>query len=85
MTAFEEGLGRVTYVVGALEYKRPCLAPLYKFLPEAQVRRVPAYVSFLPSYLSGATTLNKHFSCAIELRPSAGSPRFDAQASATRS
>ena len=49
MTNFEEGLGRVMYVVGALEYERPFLAPLYKFMAlhaRGTVRRVPAYVSF---------------------------------------
>ena len=45
MTNFEEGLGRVMYVVGALEYERPFLGPLYRFLilhPRGSVRRVPA-------------------------------------------
>ena len=32
MDNFEEGLGRIMYVAGALEYERPFLAPLYKFL-----------------------------------------------------
>ena len=35
------------YVVGALEYERPFLAPLYKFMalhPRGSVRKVPAYI-----------------------------------------
>ena len=32
MTPFEEGLGRIMCVAGALEYERPFLGPLYKFL-----------------------------------------------------
>ena len=49
ISTFEEGLGRVMYVAGALEYERPFLAPLYKFMslhPRGSVRKVPAYVSF---------------------------------------
>ena len=32
MGRFEEGLGRIVYVAGALEFERPFLGPLYKFL-----------------------------------------------------
>ena len=32
ITAFEQGFGRVIYVLGAMEYERPFLAPLYIFL-----------------------------------------------------
>ena len=49
MNTFEEGLGRIMYVVSALEYERPFLAPLQKFLsihPRGSVRRVPPHVSF---------------------------------------
>ena len=31
MGTFEEGLGRIMFVAGALEHERPFLAPLYKF------------------------------------------------------
>ena len=31
MSNFEEGLGRIMYVAGALEFEKPFLAPLYKF------------------------------------------------------
>ena len=30
--SFEQGLGRLMYVAGALEYERPFLSPLYSFL-----------------------------------------------------
>ena len=36
MASFEEGLGRVMYVVSALEYERPFLAPLYRCILKAQ-------------------------------------------------
>ena len=53
MTTFEEGLGRVMYVVGASEYECFILTPLCKFMclhPRASVRRIPAYVCFLLTY-----------------------------------
>ena len=51
MSSFEEGLGRIMHVAGALEFERPFLAPLYKFMnlhPRDSVRRVPACVAFVP-------------------------------------
>ena len=45
--SFEEGLGRVMYVAGALEHERPFLSPLDSFLslhPRGAVRIVPTYV-----------------------------------------
>ena len=55
MGSFEEGLGRIMFVAGALEHERPFLAPLYKFLtmhPRNFIRRVPPYVSFILKYLA---------------------------------
>ena len=52
--------------------------------PRGTVRRVPAYVSFLLSHLSRSVARDRHYSCAVELRPSSSSPRVDAQASSTR-
>ena len=77
MSSFEEFLGRIMHVSGALEFERPFLAPLYKFMnPRDSVRRVPAYVAFLLRYL--ATQVE-------ECRHSAETaPRVDAQASETR-
>ena len=52
MSRFEEGLGRIVYVAGALEFERPFLGPLYRFLtihPRNSVRRVPR---MLASYKS---------------------------------
>ena len=75
------------YVAGALEYERPFLAPLYKFMslhPRGSVRKVPAYVSFFLAHLSRQIEENRHHSCATEQRSSAVSPRVDAQASESR-
>ena len=70
------------YVAGALEYERPFLAPLYKFMslhPRGSVRKVPAR-----SHLSKQIEENKHYSCATDQRSSAVSLRVDAQASEGR-
>ena len=48
MAKFEEGLGRVMYVTGALEHERPYTAPLCKFMtihPRHSVQAVPSYVA----------------------------------------
>ena len=50
MASFEEELGRIMFVAGALEHERPFLAPLYKFLTvraRDAVRPVPPYVSII--------------------------------------
>ena len=55
MGTFEEGLGRIMFVAGALEHETTILAPLYKFLtmhPRGSVRRVPPYVAFILRYLA---------------------------------
>ena len=68
MSRYEEGLGRIMYVVGALECEKPFLGPLYRFLalhPRGSIRRVPLYISFIPSYLSRQIARCRHFPCAV--------------------
>ena len=87
MARFKEGLGRIAYVAGALEFERPFLAPLYKFLsmhPRNSTRRVPGYVAFFLRYLSREVQVKRHCDCALELCESTLAPRVDAQASAER-
>ena len=55
MASFEEGLGRIMYMTGALEYEGRFLAPLHRFLtlhPRTYVCRVPSCVSFVLRCLS---------------------------------
>ena len=87
MTKFEEGLGRIMYVAGALDYERPFLGPLYRFLtlhPRNVTRRVPSYVSFMLRYLSQQLSESRHCECAESIRPAKWAPRVDAQASDNR-
>ena len=87
MDAFEEGLGRVMYVAGALEYERPFLGPLYKFLalqPRGTVQRLPSYVVMILRYLAEQVMETRHYDCAAQVRVSDTAPRVDAQASDDR-
>ena len=75
------------YVAGALEFERPYLAPLYKFMnlhPRDSVRRVPAFVAFILRYLATQVEECRHSPCASVLRSAETAPRVDAQASETR-
>ena len=72
MDNFEEGLGRIMYVAGALEYERPFLAPLYKFLnvhPRGSTRKLPSYVAFILRHLSIQVERERHFSFATQMLP----------------
>ena len=85
--SFEEGLGRLMYVAGALEYERPFLSPLYSFLslhPRGAVRKVPAYVKHFLRYLARQVSQSRHYNCATTMRPWDTAPRVDAQASEGR-
>ena len=87
MRSFEEGLGRIMFVAGALEYERPFLGPLYKFLtmhPRDSVRRVPPYVAFILEFLSRTVLEDRHYDCNEFLVKSGVAPRVDAQASDSR-
>ena len=84
-TRFEEGLGRIAYVSGALEFER--LHPYIAFLtihPRGCIRRVPSYVALILRYLASQIRLQRHYRCdSVEL-PVDCAPRVDAQASLER-
>ena len=87
MSTFEEGLGRIMFVAGALELERPSLAPLCKFLtmhPRDAVRRVPPYVSFILKYLANEISKKRHYKSGARISTADCTPRVDAQASETR-
>ena len=86
-TRFEEGLGRIMYVVGALEYERPFFVPLNRFLfllPRGSTRRVPANVSCPLRYLAQQVAEGRHHSSAADYEFIHSAPRVDAQASEGR-
>ena len=86
MASFEEGLGRIMFVAGALEHERPFLGPLYKFIsihPREATRMIPPYVKFMLRYLSAEITKQRHCQRSTRLTTADCSPRVGAQASAT--
>ena len=87
MKTFEECLGRIMFVAGALEHECPFLGPLYKFLtlhPRNAIRRVPPCVSFFLNFLSRSVSIDRHYDCNQFLDKSSVAPRVDAQASSSR-
>ena len=87
MTNFEEGLGRVMNVVGALEHERPFLGPLYRRMvvhPRGSVQKLSGLVRMILRFLADQVEKNRHYPCAVEVRQAAGESRVDAQASSTR-
>ena len=87
MGRFEEGLGRIMFVVGALVLERPFLGPLYRFMslhPRSSVRRVPPYVRFFLRYLADRVSGSRHYNCAVSMESTTVAPRVDAQASSER-
>ena len=87
MAQFEEVLGRIMFVVGALELQRPFLEPLCRFTtihPRGSVRRVPPYVKFLLRHLAEQVSRTRHHPRAAERVTEDTAARVDAQASDTR-
>ena len=71
MASFEEGLGRIMFVAGALEHERPFLGPLYKFIsihPRNSIRRIPSYVSFILQYCQQKSRRSDIINAGRELR-----------------
>ena len=87
MGRFEEGRGRIMFVVGALELERPFLGPLYRFMslhPRSSVRKVPPYVRFFLRHLADRVSGSRHYNCAVSMESTTVAPRVDAQASSER-
>ena len=87
LARFEEGLGRIMFVAGALELERPFLGPLYKFMvlrPRDSVRRVPSFVSFILHFLADRVAATRHYNCSEILESTEEAPRVDAQSSDVR-
>ena len=79
----EEGLGRLGFVAGILDYPRPWLAPLYSYLatvPRGVVRTLPPYVLLSLRYLEHSLATSRTVPCARSPRPVASSLRVDAHA-----
>ena len=87
MGRFEEGLGRIMFVVGPLELERPFLGPLYRFMSlhlRSSARRFPPYIRFFLRYLADRVSGYRHYHCAVSMESTTVAPRVDAQASSER-
>ncbi len=63
------GLGRLCFVVGALEWERPFLAPFFLFLarqPKSGLRSAPLFIRVLASYLVSRLQLRRAYPSAVE-------------------
>ena len=88
MGSFEEGLGRIMFVAGALEHERPFLALFTSFsrcIPGILFAHVPLYVSFILKYLSREISLKRHYDCGTKISSVDCTPRVDAHAQASDS
>ncbi len=77
------GLGRLCFVVGALEWERPFLAPLYVYLarqPKRGLRQLPLYVRLVAQYLAARVSLRRSYPSAVERRKGVEPFRIDASA-----
>ena len=86
VASFEEGLGRIMFVAGALEHERPYLGLLYKFLtvhPRNATRKIPPCVTFILRYLSAEIMKKRHCHCGTRVTTAACSPPVDACSSRT--
>jgi hypothetical protein len=78
-----EGLGRLAFVAGALEYERPFLAPLYTFLGVHSgnpLRALPVYVLLALEFIASRVERRRHYPSAVRRSCVPLGPRVDARA-----
>ena len=83
----EEGVGRLSFVAGILDFPRPWLAPLFMFLarsPRGSIVALPAYVKFALKYLAYTVADARLVPCARRPLPLATALRVDAHAEGAR-
>ncbi len=77
------GLGRLCFVVGALEWERPFLAPLYAYLakqPKWGHRKLPVFIRVLAHYLASRLSLRRLYPSATARARNLEAFRIDASA-----
>ena len=83
MDRFRTGLGRMSFICGALEFDRPMLATLYVFSSFhrcSALRPVPLYVSCVAAFLAERIQQRRHYPSASRTLNRAHAPRVDARA-----
>ena len=87
MSDFREGLGRLGFVVGALSFDAPFLAPLYAHVATCgsnRVRILPAFVRLTLAFLAERFKWRRAYSCAHRGAATLLGPRVDAMAEQER-
>ncbi len=77
------GLGRLAFVVGALEWERPFLAPFYAFLarqPRWGLRQLPLFVRLISHYVASRLSLRRRYPSAVVRLQGTEPFRIDASA-----
>ena len=87
ISELEEGLGRLTFVAGILEWERPFLSPIYCFMAVQADRGaravLPPYVRLALAYLAESLPLRHHVPCGLRMSRQGAALRVDAHASET--
>ncbi len=83
ISELREGLGRLSFVAGALEFERPFLAPLFSYLsfyPDSVTRPLPIFVRVLLQFLATRIRRRRYHRCGTVATPLRHGPRVDARA-----
>ena len=87
ISELEEGLGRLTFVAGVLEWDRAFLSPFYCFVAvqadRSHRKALPPYVRLALAYLSESLPLRHHSPCGLQSSSQHTAIRVDAHASPT--
>ncbi len=78
-----DGLGRLSYIAGALDFDRPFLGPIFTFVSlfsPLSVRPLPLYVASCLRYFAHRLSRRRHQSLAIARTVIRDGPRVDAHA-----
>ncbi len=81
------GLGRLCFVVGALEWERPFLAPLFAFVskqPKLGHRALPLFVRVIAQFMAARISLRRLYPSAISRNCNIEPFRIDASAEGDR-
>ncbi len=87
VSKLRSGLGRLSFVVGALEWERPFLAPIYAFVarqPRHGLRRLPLFVRILLQYPAARISLRRMYPSAVDRKKGLEPFRIDASAEGDR-
>ncbi len=83
MSELREGLGRLSFVAGALTFERPFLSPLFAYLsfhPAHSTRPLPIFVRVILHFLAQRLRRRRHYQCGGRESAAAHGPRVDARA-----